>query len=235
MERPTMLRAIVLLMAICAARASFARTVSISLPVADDRAAEDGIDLTRGLLLDGVFETLYARDLTYLHNFSGIDLVQRTVMEFSLAELAPQSSIVRAVLTVHEVGRTLQRMDMRLFGFAGDGAIAPADFAANRYVGSSTLPAFPSDNVLTYDVTEFLEALRAVGATHAGFAFQVSYDGTLSLASKECPQERLRPRLEVTYTAVPEPGAVSLVCMSLLVLAGMRKVSMFSELPLAAI
>ncbi|MDZ4784330.1 MAG: hypothetical protein SGJ19_29130 [Planctomycetia bacterium] len=198
----------------------------MSLPVVDDRSGEDTADESQGVLFDGIFETLFSASDGYLHTFNGIELEQRSAIEFSMMDLHDEGAIVHAELKLHVAGRTVQPLDLLLLGYAGDGIVLPADFGASRLIESRVLDDTPSNLDLTYDVTALLTELRNVNATHAGFAFQVSHGATLLLASQETRLgDQFRPELHATYAVVPEPSSIAICLISVGAIALVCKVS----------
>jgi hypothetical protein len=194
---------------VSAATAAWGGTMRASLPVSDDRCAEDSANFAQGWLLDGVFELQYPADDVYLNVVNDRWLELRSAMEFDLGVLPSGRPIVGAILTVHLGGRTPNPLDLSVYGYAGSGEIDSAVYGANRLLETRTLDGIPENWTQSFDVTSLVTELQQVNASHTGFAFRTSNGSAVNIVSIEAPwRDDWHPELIVEY--VPEPSTLGL-------------------------
>jgi hypothetical protein len=191
-----------------------------------DRSASDFIE--PGAMRDGLFDTFWNDDNSpNVDAFQGLrsEFETRGALEFLLGQVPKEAAIDSAILFLQTTGRGLPPSEtgvIRFDGYAGNGTADLADFSAENPL--ATRPAMPpfEQHLLAIDVTGFVRDLNDVNATHAGFTMRASPGISYSVASSEYSFEPWRPRLEITYSPIPEATGVALILAAVGLAVAMR-------------
>lgn len=127
-----------------------------------------------------------------------------TSFEFPLTTVPPGSTISNAIIGVRDADQASPD-PIQIFGYAGDGAITTADFAAPGtpvvYVPSTAAP--PEQFI---DVTSLVGA-SALAAGWVGFQFVAQFDGSTTVHhSLNCPDDAEPPILVIMYETPELPN-----------------------------
>jgi hypothetical protein len=165
----------------------------------------------------------------YLRTF-GIGGLNRSALEFSLSNIAPNSLIQSAVFTVQSRGTAVAGANFNFYGYNGDGAITVEDATRTGTLLASTAIGAGTP---TYDIdaTALIQSLVDANAAYAGFLITVSVQNSFignDLCSREMsPGLACAPKLTVNYSeraaAVPEPGSLALFGAAIAGLAAVRR------------
>ena len=158
-----------------------------------------------------------------------------TVEDFGLKFfLPPATAILSATLSLNLIAaqnttNSYPSVNGTIVGYAAtSAALALTDFSLpSSSPVSFTVPTsttVPLNDLLTFDVTSYLQTLLATPTSAVGFRIAESTQQVgLTFSTPTDPTAALRPTLSITYaTAVPEPSSLLLVGMSLLIGAGSR-------------
>lgn len=153
------------------------------------------------------------------------------VLEFAL-EVIPAGATINSASLGLRVDRLDPDAGIEVRGYSGDGV---ADFA-DLYAGTDLFSFVPPDTSLNfYDVTEFIRAQAAIGASFAGLFFDHFGPCTLNaLGLNDCVRtfdnssQTAYPRLVIDFdprgvTPTSAPAAAALFGIGLAALAGIRR------------
>ncbi len=180
-----------------------------------------------GTVRDGIFDAFFnEEDDSLIRAFNGNSSEIRGALEIPLTSVPRVAVIETATLFLKTSGRGQGPSvtgSVSLHGYAGNGVADLADFSADNLL--TTWPAeFPLElPPLSTDVTDFVHSLRDAHVSHAGFTLRATPGIFYGVASTEFGYEPYTPRLEITYSPIPEPGSGMLILLCA-VMAATRRV-----------
>lgn len=198
-----------------ACQSTFGSTIVLA-PVFD-QAARDSTPR------DGIFEELFPPDEDSLQIYNAtIDSEARGVLEFQLPQIG-RSMLESATLHLTDRGIGHGGVDevfLRVDGYSGNGVVDVSDFAASSLI---TQLQYPNDTFgvppINVDVTSFVRDILASSGSFAGFALRTAPYVSFYVVSSDHSYPSVRPTLELSFAAVPEPNAVLQLIVALLSVA----------------
>ena len=118
-----------------------------------------------------------------------------------------------------------------IFGYVGNGIAEASDFEAGRLLNTIDISSASAGDILTFEVTAFIQQLVSNGDSFAGFGIRALNLGALTLASDNPPNfPGIPPTLTIETAAapesVPEPASVlGILAVGVLVGVSRRSVS----------
>jgi hypothetical protein len=188
----------------------------------------------------GAFPGLFTNE-TNLHIGGRPTFELRLGLEFDISSLPDDAIVHSAVLSLTSLGASAAQpassVDFSLHGFAGDGVLTTADFAANNVIAgpfqssfdSSRTPGFILADLMAVEVTALVQTLHASSESFALFTAKsdsFQRDMRQFFASKENPSQSARPYLHIEYSVpaapVPEPSTAVLIVLGAASVGGYR-------------
>ena len=147
----------------------------ISLRPAVDGSVRDGLDFPK----DGIGDTVLDGAVVQVLNVDRLvaPFEDRGIIEFDITGGVPAQGRLKFVLPVFAAMGPFP-FTIGVFGYAGDGVLSLADFAAGSFLTSFEYSGQPT---VVLDVTEFVRDLVASGDGIAGFNLQFSIPTTIPL------------------------------------------------------
>jgi hypothetical protein len=143
----------------------------------------------------------------------------RSALEFDISAVPAGVVIESAVLSLWGV---LFDTNIAVHAYAGNGVVDFNDFLV--FALRTQITTFDPGPTNTIDVTGGVRTLYESGASYAGFQLRelTQNDPTLFF-SRLSPEVNLRPRLDIEFSAVPEPVTWLLLGSGLIGLAGFTR------------
>ncbi len=189
-----------------------ANSRSVKTPAVDAAAQSAGPSYN---IIDGA-------EFINVRNFAGNDRVLG-ILEFSLADIASGADIVDVLLEL-DTGGTMDTVanTLSVLGYAGDGLASAADANATTVIGSRMLEG---TGILAISLdAAFVESLIGT-ATHLGLIISEADGKQMNFDTNESNFSEIAPTLTINYnSAVPEPGALSLIGLGALALFRRRNI-----------
>ncbi len=173
------------------------------------------IGLALDVEFDGYFETLYDRH--GVDNRTTIGRVippntnqseRRAILEFNISAIPDNAHVENANLYLGWYSGSITTPRTNIYGFVGNGVLDAADVIQTDNLLAAALP-----NLLTVDVTSFVQTLVDNSDSHAGFLGIETRDGAM----------RNYGAYSLAIDYVPEPGTVLLLGLGGLALLRKRR------------
>jgi hypothetical protein len=187
-----------------AASFTFAPTITFEVIDLDDQYYFGGpgrFDGLGDLVFPGNFDTVVRGTIGEIGQFAEIN-----IGSFSLAPNTVISSAVfqAEILTFLVYGLGVSATNpgsLGIFGYVGNGTVDASDFEAGVLLSSVDVSSSSPGDILSFDVTPFVNQRVSNGDTFAGFGIRALNFGSLALAN----YSDRRPRLVVETVDVAEP------------------------------
>jgi hypothetical protein len=187
--------------------ASFTFAPTITFEVIDGGIFGDSFDGLGDLVFPGNFDSVVRGTVGEAAEFA----------EFNIGSLslAPNTIISSAVFqaeiyTFQTFGLGVGFLNpgsLGIFGYIGNGTVDASDFEAGVLLSSVDVSSSSAGDILSFDVTPFVNGRVSNGDTFAGFGIRALNLGSLTLGGANFPG--IQPRLIVeTAEPVPEPTTI---------------------------
>ena len=190
--------------------ASFTFAPTITFEVIDGGIFGDSFDGLGDLVFPGNFDTVVRGTIGEAAEFAEFN-----IGSFSLAPNTVISSAVfqAEILTFLVYGLGVSATNpgsLGIFGYVGNGTVDASDFEAGVFLSSVDVSSSSAGDILSFDVTPFVNQRVSNGDTFAGFGIRALNFGSLALERGQF--SGIQPRLivetaDVTQT-VPEPTTI---------------------------
>jgi hypothetical protein len=139
------------------------------------------------------------------------EFAEFNIGSFSFAPNTIISAIFQAeIYSFETVGLGVDSLNpgsLGIFGYVGNGTVEASDFEAGVFLSSVDISSSSPGDILSFDVTPFVNQRVSNGDAFAGFGIRALNLGTLTLGGANFPG--IQPRLIVeTAEPVPEPTTI---------------------------
>jgi hypothetical protein len=183
--------------------ASFTFAPTITFEVIDGGILGDSFDGLGDLVFPGNFDTVVRGTIGEIGQFAEFN-----IGSFSLAPNTVISSAVfqAEILTFLVYGLGVSATNpgsLGIFGYVGNGTVDASDFEAGVLLSSVDVSSSSAGDILSFDVTPFVNQRVSNGDTFAGFGIRALNFGSLALERGQF--SGIQPRLIVETAEVTEP------------------------------
>jgi hypothetical protein len=150
---------------------------------------------------DGLFDEFFVPQSVFVRRDD--TTFDRASFEYPLAALPAGQTVVASTLSLVTASGFADDA-FELYGYAGDGVTTFADFTGGTLIASLPRHWQSTGANPSFEVTSFLESLRAASATHAGFYLKLTFEAPGSL-----PPEPFRGNFQFMQFVFPLGGGLS--------------------------
>jgi len=163
---------------------------------------------------DGLGDKIFV-EIVYMAVVKGTLGETAQVTEFNIGSfsLGTNKVISNAVLQVEIYSLLLYGLgvsgtnpgSLGIFGYVGNGTVEKSDFEAGVFLNSVDVSSSSAGDILSFDVTPFVNQRVSNGDAFAGFGIRALNFGGLFLNNRYPTPSGIKPRLIVETTDVTEP------------------------------